>query len=44
MQRKELLAFLDDFLSVSLFRDYAPNGLQVEGSDVVRRILLGVSA
>lgn len=44
MQRGELLSHLDEFLQAGMFRDYAPNGLQVEGRAEIRRILLGVSA
>ena len=44
MQRGELLSHLDEFLQAEMFRDYAPNGLQVEGRAEIRRILLGVSA
>ena len=44
MQRGELLSHLDEFLQAGMFRDYAPNGLQVEGRTEIRRILLGVSA
>ena len=34
-----LLAF-----EISAFQDYAPNGLQVEGREEVRRIVTGVTA
>ena len=44
MQRGELLSHLDEFLQAGMFRDYAPNGLQVEGRAEIRRIVLGVSA
>lgn len=44
MQRRELLSYLNELLAVDTFHDYAPNGLQVEGREDVRRILLGVSA
>lgn len=44
MDRKELIAYLDDYLNVSLFKDYAPNGLQVEGSETVQKIVTGVTA
>ncbi|QFU74961.1 Nif3-like dinuclear metal center hexameric protein [Halioglobus maricola] len=40
----ELLAFLDATLEPDRFRDYCPNGLQVEGRPVVGRIATGVTA
>ena len=39
-----LLQRLDDWMQPSIFRDYAPNGLQVEGRDSVARLALGVTA
>jgi len=44
MKIEELIQYLDDFLEVRRFRDYAPNGLQVEGRDNIERIVTGVSA
>lgn len=44
MQRKELDAYLDQYLEVARFRDYCPNGLQVEGRETVTRIVSGVTA
>lgn len=43
-QRDAIVSFLDDYLSVSKFRDICPNGMQVIGGDEVRRVALGVSA
>ena len=40
----ELVAYADDLLEVGLFQDYCPNGLQVEGRNVVRRLAAGVTA
>ncbi len=40
----EVVAYLDEILEVSAFRDYGPNGLQVEGSQEVDRVVTGVSA
>ena len=40
----DLAAYLDDFLAVAAFRDYCPNGLQVEGRDHVDVIVTGVTA
>jgi dinuclear metal center YbgI/SA1388 family protein len=44
MRREELRSYLDRFLEAERFRDYSPNGLQVEGREDVRRIVCGVSA
>lgn len=44
MQLEALHSYLNDLLEVSRFRDYCPNGLQVEGRAEVRRVLCGVSA
>jgi len=44
MQREELNRYLDGLLEVSRYRDYCPNGLQVEGRGEIRRIATGVSA
>ena len=39
-----LTQFCDDYLSVNAFKDYAPNGLQVDGGQPIRRIVTGVTA
>lgn len=44
MQREELRAYLDGLLDAVHFRDYCPNGLQVEGGAQVQRIVCGVTA
>jgi dinuclear metal center YbgI/SA1388 family protein len=44
MQRDELNRYLDGLLEVSRFRDYCPNGLQVEGRREIRRVVSGVTA
>lgn len=44
MKREELTRYLDDVLESSRFRDYCPNGLQVEGRAEVKRIVAGVTA
>lgn len=41
---KELLKKLDQELQPALFKDYCPNGLQVEGCDEVRKVVTGVTA
>jgi dinuclear metal center YbgI/SA1388 family protein len=44
MTRDELSAYLNDYLQVDLYQDYAPNGLQVEGKQNISRICTAVSA
>ncbi|MBP3221586.1 MAG: Nif3-like dinuclear metal center hexameric protein [Neisseriaceae bacterium] len=44
MLRTELTQWIDDLLQVSQFKDYAPNGLQVEGCLNVQKILCAVTA
>ncbi len=40
----ELVSYCDRLLDAGSFRDYCPNGLQVEGRDTVTRIVTGVTA
>jgi dinuclear metal center YbgI/SA1388 family protein len=42
--RDAIVAYLDELLEPSKFRDYGPNGLQVPGKDEVRTVVTGVSA
>jgi len=44
MKTNELCEYLETFLDVRRFRDYAPNGLQVQGRDQIEHIVSGVSA
>lgn len=44
MRREELTRYLDELLEPARYRDYCPNGLQVEGCGEVRCIVAGVSA
>lgn len=44
MRLTELVDYNEQLLSVSRYRDYAPNGLQVAGKSEVQRIVSGVSA
>ena len=44
IQRDELVTYLAELLRVDAFDDYAPNGLQVEGSSEVQTIVGGVTA
>ena len=37
----ELVRYLDDYLEAGATPDYGPNGLQVEGAAVVRRLVTG---
>lgn len=41
---RRLTAWLDTTLQAPRFRDYAPNGLQVEGKPEIRHIITGVTA
>ena len=41
---RSLTAYLDQILESARFRDYCPNGLQVEGRAEVQRIVAGVTA
>ena len=42
--RKELLNVLNDLLQPQLYKDYCPNGLQVEGKNEIGKIVSGVTA
>lgn len=44
MHRKVLESYLNQLLDISRFRDYCPNGLQVEGRDEIFTIISGVTA
>lgn len=44
MKRRELTAILDGLLEPGRFRDYCPNGLQVEGREEIGRVVTGVTA
>ena len=44
INRTDLIAYCDEFLETGMFKDYCPNGLQVEGSDSVMKIVSGVTA
>jgi dinuclear metal center YbgI/SA1388 family protein len=41
---QQLVDYCDDLLNAAAYQDYAPNGLQVEGNKVVRRMVSGVTA
>lgn len=44
VSREVLLAAFDDLLQPASFKDYGPNGLQVEGRPHVRKLVSGVTA
>ncbi|MCE4062903.1 Nif3-like dinuclear metal center hexameric protein [Pandoraea sputorum] len=44
MNRVELELYLNDTLQTAQFRDYCPNGLQVEGRSEIKKIASGVTA
>jgi len=44
MKREQLTRYLDELLESSRYKDYCPNGLQVEGRADVQRIVAGVTA
>ena len=44
MKREELVNYLDGLLTPGKFRDYCPNGLQVEGRSEIVRLVAGVTA
>ncbi|WP_291992603.1 Nif3-like dinuclear metal center hexameric protein [Candidatus Accumulibacter sp. ACC003] len=44
MKREELTRYLDNLLDAGRFRDYCPNGLQVEGRPDLQRLVAGVTA
>lgn len=44
MHIRELIQLLDSILDPSSYRDYAPNGLQVQGNRDVKRLVTGVTA
>ncbi|MBQ4845769.1 Nif3-like dinuclear metal center hexameric protein [Pseudoalteromonas sp. MMG005] len=44
MKRSEFTQILTELLKPSAIKDFAPNGLQVEGSNVVNKVVTGVTA
>lgn len=44
IKRQDLVNYLADYLAINEFKDYAPNGLQVEGSEHIQKIITGVTA
>lgn len=43
-QLKTIVDYCNDLLRINEFKDYCPNGLQVEGASEVNRIICGVTA
>lgn len=44
LKQQDLACYLSDLLQPGQFKDYCPNGLQVAGSQYIRRIITGVTA
>lgn len=44
ISRSDLSLYLQSFLNCDRFSDYAPNGLQIEGKDQIKRICTAVTA
>jgi len=44
MKRTELVAYVDDLLSIKAIADYGPQGLQIEGREEVSKLAAGVDA
>src|ERR1700760_596389 len=44
IQLRDVIGHLDALLEIDRFKDYAPNGLQVEGTAEVEHVVTGVSA
>ena len=44
MKRHEFITLIEELLQASAINDYCPNGLQVEGSEQITKIITGVTA
>ncbi len=44
INRTDLMTYCNELLAVETFKDYCPNGLQIEGKESVQRIVSGVTA
>ncbi|GFO72703.1 hypothetical protein BJAS_P3157 [Bathymodiolus japonicus methanotrophic gill symbiont] len=44
MHRSELNCYFNDLLNPAIFKDYCPNGLQIEGAENIQKIAFAVSA
>jgi dinuclear metal center YbgI/SA1388 family protein len=44
VSRDELSLYLDDHLQVARIKDYCPNGLQIQGKPIIKKLVSGVTA
>lgn len=44
VKREDIVTYCDNYLDVGIFKDYCPNGLQVEGKRSIKKIVSGVTA
>ncbi len=44
IERKDFVAYCDSLLEIEAFRDYCPNGLQVQGRAQIHKLVTGVTA
>lgn len=44
LKRAELTNFLDQLLNINIYQDYGPNGLQIKGTNEIKKIAFAVSA
>ena len=44
INRKEVLNHLENLLQTQRIRDYCPNGLQVAGTEHIKKVISGVTA
>ncbi len=44
MKNRKLANKLDQLLEIHQFKDYSPNGLQIEGNESITKIITGVTA
>lgn len=44
VSRQDLVQYCNRFLQINSFKDYCPNGLQVEGKPIIERLVTGVTA
>jgi dinuclear metal center YbgI/SA1388 family protein len=44
MKTKDLITYCNSFLQIDKFKDYCPNGLQIQGTQQLKKIITGVTA
>ncbi|QIV95915.1 dinuclear metal center YbgI/SA1388 family protein [Allofrancisella inopinata] len=44
MHFKDLEKFLNNYFEIDIYKDYAPNGLQIQGSKNIKKVITGVTA